>query len=118
MPVDNQSRAMLLDVAQDYRPAPNWLYNLRLLWQRRVVLARVAGIAFVISAVLVLLTPKTYVSQARLMPPEMGGSNNALYSALAGKALGSDALGGLAATLLGGHNSGALFMDLLRSRSV
>jgi capsule polysaccharide export protein KpsE/RkpR len=118
MPVENQSRAMLLDVAQDYRPAPNWLYNLRLLWERRAMLARVTGIAFVLSAVLVFVIPKTYTAQAKLMPPEMGGTNNAIYSALAGKALGSDALGGLAASLLGGHNSGALFMDLLRSSSV
>ncbi len=102
----------------NYRPAPNWLYNLRLLWEHRRILSYVAGIAFVLSAVLVCVIPKTYVSQARLMPPEMGGSNSAIFSALAGKALGNDVLGGLAASLMGGHNSGALFMDLLRSRSV
>ena len=118
MPVENQSVALLAEETAGYARAPNWLYNLRLLWERRLVLMRVAGIAFVLSAALVFVIPKTYVSQAKLMPPEMGGANSALYAALAGKALGSDVLGGLAASLMGGRNSGALFIDLLRSNSV
>jgi uncharacterized protein involved in exopolysaccharide biosynthesis len=118
MPVENQSVAMLAEETASYAHAPNWICNLRLLWERRLVLMRVAGIAFVLSAALVFVMPKTYVSQAKLMPPEMGGANSALYAALAGKALGSDVLGGLAASLMGGRNSGALFIDLLRSRSV
>jgi capsule polysaccharide export protein KpsE/RkpR len=118
MPVENQSAVVLTEETVSYRPAPNWLYNLRLLWDQRILLVRVAGIAFVLSAALVFVVPKTYISQARLMPPEMGGANSALYAALAGKALGSDVLGGLAASLMGGRNSGALFIDLLRSSSV
>ena len=118
MTVESQSMAMLAEEATGYAHAPNWLRNLRLLWERRLVLMRVAEIAFLLSAALAFVIPKTYVSEAKLMPPEMGGANSALYAALAGKALGSDMLGGLAASLMGGRNSGALFIDLLRSSSV
>ena len=41
-----------------------------------------------------------------------------MFAALAGRAMGMDGLGGLAASLLGAHNSGALFVELLRSGSV
>lgn len=98
--------------------APNWLYNMHVLWQARVRLLRITGVAFAASVVVALLIPKMYVSQARIMPPEMSGSNPALLAALAGRAFGSDALGGLAASLIGGRNNGALFVDLLRSYSV
>lgn len=98
--------------------APNWLYNLRVLWEQRRLLARTTTIAFVVSLTIACTIPKTYVSQARLMPPETSGSSASLLAALAGRAFGSDALGGLAATLMGGHNSGALFIELLHSDSV
>jgi capsule polysaccharide export protein KpsE/RkpR len=97
---------------------PNWLYNLRVLWSGRRHLLRFSGFAFIASLLVSLVIPKTYVSQARIMPPEVSNSNTALFAALTGRALGSDALGGLAASLIGGRNSGALFMDLLRSGSV
>jgi capsule polysaccharide export protein KpsE/RkpR len=118
MLVEDQSVEMLVKMPEDLRPVPNWLNNLRLLWEQRLILARVTGIALVLSLVLVFVIPKTYVSAAKLMPPEMGGSNSAMYAALAGKALGSDSLAGLAATLLGGHTSGALYIDLLRSSTI
>jgi len=98
--------------------APNWLYNLRVLWTHRIRLMRIVGITFLFSLALSIVIPKTYVSQARIMPPESSGSSSALLTALAGRALGGDALGGLAASLMGGHNTGSLFVDLLRSTSV
>jgi capsule polysaccharide export protein KpsE/RkpR len=52
------------------------------------------------------------------MPPEHSGPDATMFAALAGRAMGMDGLGGLAASLLGAHNSGALFVDLLRSGSV
>jgi capsule polysaccharide export protein KpsE/RkpR len=79
---------------------------------------RVLGIAFVVSLVLSLVIPKTYVSQVRIMPPESSGSSAGLFSALAGRALGGDMLGGLVASLIGGHNTGSLYVDLLRSTSI
>lgn len=97
---------------------PNWVHNLRIVWNHRRLLMRVAFVALVVNLTVVLLIPKTYESQARIMPPESGSSNSAFLAALAGRSLESELLGGLASTLMGGHNSGALFIDLLRSSSV
>jgi len=108
----------LADEQAAYHGAPTWLYNLHLLWLARVLLLRVAAIAFAASVAAAFLIPRMYVSQARIMPPEMSGSNSSLLAALAGRAFGSDALGGLAAGLMGSRNSGALFVDLLQSTSV
>lgn len=101
-----------------YIGSPNWLYNLHVLWLARVRLYKIAGIGFAVSLLVAFLIPKMYTSQARMMPPEMGGSSSALFAAIAGRAMGSDVLSSLAASLLGGHNTGALFIDLLRSDSV
>src|SRR3954447_730616 len=97
---------------------PNWLTNARVLWRHRGLLLRVAGIAFVVSFGLVFLIPKQYEATARIMPPERSGSDATMIAALAGRALGGDMLGRLAASMLGSHNSGALFVELLKSGSV
>ena len=111
------SRA-LPDGQVSYIGAPNWLYNLHVLWTARVRLLKIAGIGLATSVLVACLIPKMYTSQARIMPPEMGGSSNALFAAIAGRAMGSDGLASLAATLMGSHNTGALFIDLLKSDSV
>ena len=99
--------------------APTWLYNLSILWAHRRRLMRILVAAFLVSLLLSLVIPKTYVSQVRIMPPESSGSSSGLFSALAGRALGGDdMLGGLVASLIGGHNTGSLFVDLLRSTSI
>lgn len=97
---------------------PNWLTNARVLWQHRGLILRLAGIALVVNFGLVFLIPKQYESTARIMPPERSGSDATMLAALAGRALGADMFGSLAASMLGVHNSGALFVDLLRSGSV
>ncbi len=97
---------------------PNWVRNATLLWDRRRLLLRVAGVTLVLSAVIAFLIPKRYESVARLMPPEQPSSGAAMLAALAGHSLGG--LGGLGnlAGLLGGRTSGALFIDLLHSRTI
>jgi capsule polysaccharide export protein KpsE/RkpR len=117
LPVTAESAADVAAPAADVAP-PNWFTNARILWQHRTFLLRIAGIALVVNFGLVFLIPKQYESSARIMPPEHSGSEAAMFTALAGRALGGDMLGGLAASLLGTHNSGALFLDLLRSGSV
>jgi len=99
---------------------PNWVANVTLLWGHRRTLARATGVALVLSAIVAFLViPKQYQSEARLMPPEQGGSGAALLAAVAGRSLGGlGGLGSLAGSLLGGKTSGALFIDLLRSRTV
>ena len=101
-----------------FHSAPRWLYNLHLLWLSRALLARVAGLAFVAGAIVALLIPKMYTSQTRIMPPETSGTSSAMLAALTQRATNNDILGGLALSMLGGHNNGALFVDLLQSSSV
>src|SRR6185437_13850444 len=72
--------------------APNWLCNLRILWDRRRLLLRATGIAFAVSVLVSLIIPKTYESEARIMPPEGAGSSSALISALAGRSLEGELL--------------------------
>ena len=99
-------------------PMPNWLLNLHVLWAQRALLKRLAVASFAISLLIVLLIPKMYESQTRIMPPEISDTSSALLGMLAGRALGNDSLGNLATSLIGGHTNSALFVDLLRSSSV
>jgi capsule polysaccharide export protein KpsE/RkpR len=98
-----------------------WVANATLFWNHRRTLLRVAGVVFVLSVVLVLLLPKEYDSSARIMPPESGGNSAAMLAALLGKgsSVGSaSGLAGLAGSLLGAKNNGALFIALLHSGTV
>jgi capsule polysaccharide export protein KpsE/RkpR len=95
----------------------NWVENASLFWDCRRIFARVAGIVFVLSIVVALLLPKEYVSGARIMPPEQGGNPAAMIAALVGKG-SAGGLAGLAGSLLGAKNNGALFVALLHSGTV
>ncbi len=117
IPVKPEAHAVNTPPAPGTIP-PNWLTNAQVLWRHRVLLLRIAAIALVVNFGLVFLIPLRYESTARIMPPEHSGSDAAMFAALAGRALGGDTLGGLAASMLGTHNTGALFVDLLRSGSV
>jgi uncharacterized protein involved in exopolysaccharide biosynthesis len=97
----------------------NWVRNANLLWRRRHLLARVAGVALLLSATIAFIIPKQYESTARIMPPEPPSTGAAMLAAIAGRGLGSlGSVGSLAGSLLGTHTSTALFIDLLRSRTV
>jgi capsule polysaccharide export protein KpsE/RkpR len=95
----------------------NWVENASLFWDSRRLFARVAGAVFVLSILVALLLPKEYVSGARIMPPEQGGNTAAMLAALVGKGSGGG-LAGLAGSLLGAKNNGALFVALLHSGTV
>jgi capsule polysaccharide export protein KpsE/RkpR len=94
-----------------------WVENASLFWDCRRVFVRVAGIVFLLSIFVDLLLPKEYVSGARIMPPEQGGNTAAMLAALVGKG-SAGGLAGLAGSLLGAKNTGALFVALLRSGTV
>jgi uncharacterized protein involved in exopolysaccharide biosynthesis len=99
----------------------NWVRNATLLWENRRLLARVAGIALVLSTVIAFTLPKQYESTGRLMPPDQPSSGSAMLAMLAGRSLGGGGLGtlgSLAGGLLGGRTSSALYQDLLESRSI
>jgi capsule polysaccharide export protein KpsE/RkpR len=95
-----------------------WLRNANLLWGHRRTLLKVTAIALIVSTAIAFLIPKRYESTARLMPPEQPSSGAAMLAALAGHSLGGLAGFGNLAGLLGGRTSSALFIDLLRSRTI
>ena len=94
-----------------------WVGNATLFWDSRRIFARVAVTVFVLSVIISLLLQKEYVSGARIMPPEQGGNTAAMLAALVGKG-SAGGLAGLAGSLLGTKNNGALFVALLRSGTV
>lgn len=100
------------------RPA-NWVVNATVLWRHRRLLMRVAGVALAVGLTIAFTMPKRYTSTGKIMPPDNSGSGMAMFAALAGRSSsGLGELGSLAGSLLGGRNSSALFVDLLRSGTV
>jgi capsule polysaccharide export protein KpsE/RkpR len=90
---------------------------LRLLWEGRRLLMRVTVWGVVLSTIIAFLLPKSYESTTRLMPPDSQSSSGiAMMAALAGK--GGLGLSSMASDMLGLKSSGALFVDILRSRTV
>jgi capsule polysaccharide export protein KpsE/RkpR len=100
---------------------PGLLANLQLLSDCRRPIARVALWALVISIVIAYLIPNQYESSVRIMPPDSMNNAGSMLAALAGKGSGnsnSSELALMAGSLLGLKSSGALYANLLRSRSV
>ncbi len=96
-----------------------WVANADLLWRHRRIIIRTAIVAFLFSLAIAFLIPKRYKASASIMPPDQGGGGAAMIAALAGHAGGAlGGLGGLAGSLLGTHNTSALFVDLLHSGTV
>lgn len=88
-----------------------------LIWGQRRFVLQVTIYALVLSLLLSFLIPKEYDSTTRLMPPDSdSASGMAMMAALAGKA--GIGLSSVAGDLLGLKSSGALFTDILRSRTV
>jgi capsule polysaccharide export protein KpsE/RkpR len=90
--------------------------HLRVLWNGRRFLAKMALIGLVTGVLVALLLPKQYTSVAKLMPPDgQSSSGMAMMAALSGKAGG---LAGVAGDLLGVNGSGALFIGILQSQTI
>lgn len=73
-------------------------------------------IAAVVTAIVVLLVPKTYTATATMLPPQKENSASALLGQLGG--LASLAGGGGAANMLGLKNPDDLYIGLLQSETV
>jgi capsule polysaccharide export protein KpsE/RkpR len=109
----------LVGTGPDSVLAPNWVSNASILWQKRRILARTAGVSFALALVIAFTMPKQYESSARIMPPSNSMGGTALLAALAGRAGGSlGSLGALASGFLGGGGNTSLFIELLRSGTV
>ena len=82
------------------------------------MLARVTAIALVVSFAIAFLIPKQYKATASIMPPDQQNSGALMLAALARGGSGMGSLGTLASSLLGGHTTTALFVNLLESGTV
>ena len=94
------------------------LASFRLLWDNRRWLGRVALLGLVISTVIAFLIPNEYESSVRIMPPDSMSSASTMLAALAGKGGANSELAIMAGNLLGLKGTGALYVNLFRSRSV
>ncbi len=97
--------------------------RLRLLWEQRGFLVRVAGYGLLLATLIAFLVPKRYKSTARLMPPDNQSTSGLTMAAaaLSGRAAGLGGIGGLggiASDLLGLKSTSELFVGILRSRTV
>ena len=90
--------------------------RLRLLWDARGFLVRVALCGLLLSAVVAFLLPKQYQSTLRLMPPEQSGSGlGGMLGSLADKA---GTMGPLADSVLAVKTTSDLFLGILQSATV
>ena len=93
------------------------LRRLRRLWQERSFLIRAATVGLFLGTLLAFLLPKRFESSVQLMPPDgQSSSGMALLAGLAART--GNGLGAFAGDLLGMKSSGALFIGVLRSRTV
>lgn len=101
-----------------HEPGENAVVYLRLLWENRSLLIRVAVCGLLTSALIAFLIPPRYESTARLMPPDGGQSSSNIAMTAAAFAGVSSGLGGLANELLGLKGNSDTFVGILSSRTV
>jgi capsule polysaccharide export protein KpsE/RkpR len=92
--------------------------TVRLFWENRRFLMRIALYAVLVSAGLAFLISPRYQSTAHLMPPDNQGSSGLAMAAaaMANSASGSP-LGGMATDLLGMKSNSDIFVGILSSRT-
>ena len=103
-------------------PRRAWTRYSWLLWENRRLLYKATVRILVVSTVVALLIPSRFQSTVNIMPPEQG-DRGALLSLLAGRGEGNSdggasGLASLAGSFLGMSSSGALFVELIQSRTV
>jgi len=97
------------------------ILRLRLLWNNRGLIARVFLWSLLVSTVVALLIPNRYEATTQLMPPDgQSGNSLAMLSALMGTSRGATGggLASLAGDVVGLKSSGALFIGVIKSRTV
>ncbi len=115
-PIDAPSENGVGEELLDPEARQQSVARLRRLWEQRRFLFRVTAWGLVAATALAFLIPKRYESTARLMPPDsQSASGLAMMAALSARTGG---LGTFAGDLLGLKSSSALFVGILRSRTV
>jgi uncharacterized protein involved in exopolysaccharide biosynthesis len=89
---------------------------LGLLWGERREAGRWMLGGLLLATLLAFVLPKQYQSSAQLMPPESQSGSAGMLAALSAKAGGN--IGSMAGDLLGGNSTGAVFLGILRSRTI
>ncbi len=97
-------------------PSARLIGYLTLLWGKRRALRRATLAGLLLATLLAFVLPKQYQSTVQLMPPDTQSSSSAMLAALSAKA--GSGLGAMAGDLLGGNSTGALFLGILRSRTL
>lgn len=93
------------------------IHWLRVLWSERRLLARAVLAGLLVGVLLAFYLPKQYQASTQLMPPDsQSNSGMAMLAAMTAKTSGG--LGGVAGDLLGMKSTGALFIGILRSRTI
>src|SRR6266567_898684 len=95
----------------------NSVAHLRLLWEHRRLLTRVALCALLASTLIAFLIPARYDSTARLMPPDNQSTSGLAAAAAAMSGVGAG-LGGVASDLLGLKSTSDIFVGILSSRTL
>src|ERR1700737_3276100 len=93
------------------------LASLRLLWERRRLLFRIALYSLLASALAALLIPSRYESTTRLMPPDNQSTSGLALAAAAMSGGAAGGLGGIASDLLGLKSTSDVFVGILSSRT-
>jgi uncharacterized protein involved in exopolysaccharide biosynthesis len=96
----------------------HWAVRTMLLWKHRRMLARVTIISLIVSLGIAFVIPRRYKSGASIMPPDQQSSGAMMLAALASHSASLGGLGGIAGSLLGGHTTTAIFIDMLKSGTV
>ena len=102
--------------AEKGREPGSGVARLQMLWEHRVLLRKVALWSLLASIVIAFLIPRKFESSISIMPPDSLNSNSTMMAAIAAKT--SPQLAAMAGNLLGNKNTGALFAELLHSRTV
>ena len=103
--------------AYEEREAHGLFDRLRLLIEQSVFLFRISVCGLVLSTLFAFLIPFQYEARTQLMPPD-SETGSGLASLLSMNIQTGSSLGMLAGDMLGLKTSGALFMGILRSRTV
>jgi len=119
-------------VSEDFPPAPGYRARetpaapgsaaarlagrAELLWERRRTLTRMAACGLALGTFLAFVLQKQYQSTVQLMPPEAHSGSSEMMAALSARA--GNGMGALAGDLLEGNSTGALFVGILRSRTI
>ncbi len=91
----------------------------QLLVARKWFIAKIVGCAFIVSLIVSLLLPKSYLATTALLPPQQDMLNASLgLQSMGGGASGGGGLGALAGGMLGLKTPADLWVGILKSRTI